>query len=297
VNRLAEILAPAHRDGTTIALLAPTDVGGAVRLTPEIGQPLQTELIDELKRWTSGLIEQAAKLDDRAKTEALEAAKLAALAEFAAGAGHEINNPLATISGRVQLLLRDETDPERRRSLTTIGGQAYRIRDMIGDVMLFADPPVPDMQATSFRAALDAVAASFLDKLETTGCSLKIDVEGNPEIWADQRQLEILLACLLQNSLDASSPGDVVRIATSENVGKEFLKFAVIDRGVGISETVRPHLFDPFFSGRQAGRGLGFGLSKCWRIVTNHRGRISVKSVPGGETTFEVFWPTAPQPS
>ena len=67
--------------------------------------------------------------------------RLESLAEFAAGAGHELNNPVATIVGRVQLLLRDETDPARRQALETIAGQAYRIRDMISDVMLFARPP------------------------------------------------------------------------------------------------------------------------------------------------------------
>ena len=72
-----------------------------------------------------------------------DSAKLEALAEFAAGAGHEINNPATTIAGRATLLLRDETDPIRRQALKTIGGQAYRIRDMIGDLMLFARPPEP----------------------------------------------------------------------------------------------------------------------------------------------------------
>ena len=74
---------------------------------------------------------------------ALEAAKAEALAEFAAGAGHEINNPLATIAGRVQILLRDETDANRRQDLATIGAQALRVRDMIGDLMLFGRPPAP----------------------------------------------------------------------------------------------------------------------------------------------------------
>ena len=79
-------------------------------------------------------------------TDPLLRAKLEALAEFAAGAGHEINNPVATIAGRAELLLRNETQPERRQALLTIGAQALRIRDMIGDLMLFARPPKPEPQ-------------------------------------------------------------------------------------------------------------------------------------------------------
>ena len=80
----------------------------------------------------------------RQRERRLQDAKLASLAEFAAGAGHEINNPLGSIVGRVQLFARDESHPERRRQLATIGAQALRIRDMIGDAMLFARPPLPE---------------------------------------------------------------------------------------------------------------------------------------------------------
>ena len=86
--------------------------------------------------------------DDRTDSSGFvlpDAAKLEALAEFAAGAGHEINNPLATIIGRAQLLLKDERDPQRRQMLLAIGAQAYRIRDMIGDAMLFGRPPSPEL--------------------------------------------------------------------------------------------------------------------------------------------------------
>nr|AUN35778.1 sensor histidine kinase [uncultured bacterium] len=223
----------------------------------------------------------------------LEAAKLAALAEFAAGAGHEINNPLATISGRVQLLLRDETDPERRRTLTTIGGQVYRIRDMIGDLMLFARPPAPQPQMLDLNAVVQSVSGSFAEKLADAQCTLQIDAEGNLAIWADGRQLEIVIGCLLQNSIEASSPGGLIRLETrsGHEANQRMAVVRVTDNGSGIDETTREHLFDPFFSGRRAGRGLGFGLSKCWRIVTNHAGRISVASAPGDATTFEVIWP------
>jgi signal transduction histidine kinase len=80
---------------------------------------------------------------------ALEFEKLEALAEFAAGAGHEINNPLTVISGRAQLLLREETNPERRHALALINAQAMRVYEMIADMMLFARPPRPELASTS----------------------------------------------------------------------------------------------------------------------------------------------------
>ncbi len=103
------------------------------------------------------LLEKSESAED--DQDRLERAKLEALAEFAAGAGHEINNPLAAISGRVQLLLATETDPAKRQALKTIGGQVYRIRDMIGDLMLFARPPKPDPELLDLAETISEVLA------------------------------------------------------------------------------------------------------------------------------------------
>ena len=103
----------------------------------------------------------------------LEESKLRALAEFAAGAGHEINNPVATIVGHVQLLLAGEADPDRRNALATIGAQAYRIRDMIGDAMLFARPPLPSVTAVD----LAALVRETVTKLEPDAIAVKCRLE------------------------------------------------------------------------------------------------------------------------
>ena len=95
-------------------------------------------------------------------TVAADDSRLESLAEFAAGAGHELNNPLATIVGRVQLLLRDETDPARRQALETIAGQAYRVRDMISDVMLFARPPQSESRAGDLSEVVDTVTRGVI---------------------------------------------------------------------------------------------------------------------------------------
>lgn len=223
--------------------------------------------------------------------------RLEALAEFAAGAGHEINNPVATIKARVDLLLRSETDPQRRHWLSIIGGQAERIRDMIGDAMLFARPPQPNREALD----LSRIAASALDELAEhaaqSNCSFDLKADDAVPIWADPVQLHVVISELLANSIDALQTGgpiviEVRSIVDAENQSAALLK--VTDHGPGLSDIDRRHLFDPFYSGRQAGRGLGFGLPKCWRIVSNHRGRIEVESAPGGPTTFSIYWPSKP---
>lgn len=220
----------------------------------------------------------------------LDPDRLAALAEFAAGAGHEINNPLATIIGRAQQLLRDEPDPNRQQLLETIAAQAYRIRDMIGDVMLFARPPRPEVESLPVTEVIESVMARFADEAAALGWLIQIDLEAGLSISADRTQFCVVLSELLRNSFDAlRMQGGSLRIIT--RAANPFCEITVSDTGRGLTETERRHLFDPFFSGRQAGRGLGFGLPKCWRIVTNHGGRIELDSAAGGPTSFRVYWP------
>jgi signal transduction histidine kinase len=224
----------------------------------------------------------------------LETAKLAALAEFAAGAGHEINNPLATIVGRVQVLLKHEQDAGRRQSLATIAAQAFRIRDMIGDLMVFARPPAPVPQRLILNDAVRATIERFQDAANERPCTLTFRGDGTVFARADPTQLNVVLSELVRNSLDAVPPtsGTIELSMANETIDScPSAVVTVTDNGRGLSETDRAHLFDPFYSGRDAGRGLGFGLCKCWRIVANHGGWIDVDSAPGVGTTFRVYWP------
>ncbi len=219
--------------------------------------------------------------------------KLEALAEFAAGAGHEINNPLATIIGRAQLLLKDERDPQRRQMLLSIGAQAYRIRDMIGDAMLFGRPPVPELQSVDLSNVMATAVRQQAENLASESCTVVVDVSRPLVLKADSTQLAIVLTELLRNSrraLQSVGGGEIQLRATSRD---NCAVIEIEDHGQGFTELERQHAFDPFFSGRQAGRGLGFGLSKCWRIVQQHGGRIAIETVPGGATIVRVTWPLA----
>jgi signal transduction histidine kinase len=219
--------------------------------------------------------------------------KLRALAEFAAGAGHEINNPVATIVGYAQQLLAGETDPDRRHALATIGAQAYRIRDMIGDVMLFARPPQPRLQNLDLSQVVHELISKVADEANAAAIRMQVQAAAETPIVADPVQLRIVVSSLLRNCFEALGQGGNVEIAVHgiEESGRRMALFSIADDGPGLSETEREHLFDPFYSGRQAGRGLGFGLSKVWRIVTLHDGQIDV-DLPGADgVKFTIRWP------
>ncbi len=227
----------------------------------------------------------------------LEQEKLASLRQLAYGASHEINNPLANISTRAQTLLRDETDPDRRRKLATIGAQAFRAHEMISDMMLFAKPPQNVPRPIDVQQLVSAVIGELTPQAEAQGTLLRHRFETlPPQMVADDEQLSVALAAMLRNSIEAIDLGGQVEVC-GRGVRVEddqWLELTITDTGPGISDEVRRHLFDPFFSGREAGRGLGLGLSKCWRIVTLHGGTIDVENVPLGGARFTLRLPSDP---
>ncbi|MCE9605786.1 MAG: HAMP domain-containing histidine kinase [Planctomycetia bacterium] len=213
---------------------------------------------------------------------ALLAAKLESLAEFAAGAGHEINNPLAVISGRAQLLLRDERDPERRRDLAIIHMQALRVHEMIADMMLFARPPRPRPTTCDVSRLIDRTIDTLRAKAATLELTLERVGAREPVLAeVDGEQIQTAVRAIVDNGLNAMRPGGKIEIELRAP-SDEWLELFVRDDGPGIPDAHREHLFDPFYSGREAGRGLGMGLPKAWRIVTNHGGTIAVDPQTAG---------------
>jgi signal transduction histidine kinase len=221
---------------------------------------------------------------------ALEQAKLDAMKELAYGASHEINNPLANIAARAQTLLRDEADPERRRALEAIHQQALRAHEMISDLMLFARPPRLERQGVNVPQLLQRLQAELTPECRRREVELFVSADpALPAISADPTQLAVALKALLTNALEAVGRSGRIDVTAIESSGQ--LQMTVHDTGPGIAPAVRPHIFDPFYSGREAGRGLGFGLSKCWRIVTAHNGRVSVGDDDQPGATFVVELP------
>lgn len=221
--------------------------------------------------------------------------KLDALGEYAAGAGHEINNPLAAIGGRAAQLLQHEADPHRRHLLETIGAQTYRIRDLIGDSMLFARPPALHLSEFNLTDLIETVVHQFSEEFREHNISLWGQREAQVQCRGDERQIAVVISELLRNALNAVQDKDRIEIdcRTDCSNSQQVAVLRISDNGTGLTALDREHCFDPFYSGREAGRGLGFGLSKCWRIVTLHHGEIRLEDARPGMTEFLITLPVS----
>jgi hypothetical protein len=225
--------------------------------------------------------------------ERLQQAKLESLKELAYGASHEINNPLANIATRAQALLQDERRPERRRSLEAIHEQALRAHEMISDLMLFARPPKLERKQTDLAAVVRQAVEGINPECRRREIELAVSIDEDlPNLHADGAQLAVAIRALVVNAMEAvGRQGSISVSAARSDANRKMISLKVRDNGPGIPPEMLPKIFDPFFSGREAGRGLGFGLSKCWRIVTDHDGRISANSTPGEGAVFTIEIP------
>ena len=217
----------------------------------------------------------------------LERQKLEALAEFAAGAGHEINNPLAIIGGRAQLLLREIDHPEHRRQLGIIVAQVKRAYEMIADIRFFARPPQPEPVTFNLIEELQTLVAEQMPLMSEAGVIFHVEIDSadDPIVETDPVLLHVATSVLCNNAREAVqlSGGTVwFRLCRKDSVWEIIVK----DDGAGISEEIRPLIFDPYYSGRQAGRGLGFGLPKAWRIMQLLGGSIRYEQPDEQGTLF-----------
>jgi len=277
------------------------DLEHRLALAPERAawQAWATKLIDRalLERRTQSL---AASLRSVVETEdtRLRQQKLAALAEFAAGAGHEINNPLAVVVGRAQLLLTRSEDPETTRSLQIILDQALRAHRILRDLIFVARPPILRRRKCRPAEILQMCLRGFQGECESRGIRLIDDVgESDANMVADPEALNHLAQILLRNAIQATPNGGKIEVRSTIRDDELGWSFSV--SGNGITPTEGAHLFDPFFCGRQAGRGLGLGLPRAARFIELVGGHVRWTSNPGHGTAFHVHLPMseAAQPS
>ena len=234
---------------------------------------------------------RALEVQRSGEAERIQENKLKALAEFAAGAAHEINNPLAVISGQAQFLLSREIEPSEQRALQTIIGQTQRVHQVLKDLMQFARPPRLQCRSVDLREIVKEVVLTLTEMAMQKRVRLVCPEPAQPvSIMADPRHLGTAIECLLRNAIEAAPAGGWagLRIASPTNAP---LELVIEDSGPGPAAGAGDHLFDPFFSGKQAGRGRGLGLPRAWRLAREHGGDVRFEKVSGQPTRFVLSLP------
>lgn len=214
----------------------------------------------------------------------LQQEKLAAMKELAYGLSHEINNPLANISTRAQSLARDERSPDRQRMLGAIVTQAMRAYEMIADMMFFANPPVPKIANDQDPEDVSGLVQQIVDEFTAAAAQQGIEVSSHLVTGCfariDRGQIADAIRSLLRNAVEAIHPPGQIAIDLARVDG--MLRLSITDTGPGLNEREQRHAFDPFFSGREAGRGLGLGLCKAHRVIELAGGEIAIASSLAG---------------
>lgn len=245
---------------------------------------------DDADERADRLVESLARLRADWVAE-LRDAKLAGLAEFAAGASHEINNPLAVIAGHTQMLLQKETDPGRRRQLVAVLRQTDRVHDLLRGTLQFARPPAAKPAFTRLTDLLARCAGSHDGEFEARRVTLTVGPADGLAVSGDPEQLRRAVGHLLRNALEATPAGGEVRLWAEPSGGQAAV--CVADTGPGPAPAAVPHLFDPFFSGRSAGRGRGLGLSIAWQLARQSGGDLRFAPTPDQPSRFVLALPLA----
>jgi len=252
---------------------------------------LRTHLADKDRALLLAKSESSIENLQRLQAQLVQSEKLISLGQLAAGAAHEINNPLTAILGYSDLLADDPALPERARTTAgKIRDQARRTRSLVQNLLSFARQVPPERTLLDINSVISsAVQLRALD-LHTGGPRIETELESVlPGVRGDHNQLMQVFFNIVNNGLDAMTDNSagVLTIKTLRDRGSVVILFS--DNGPGIKE---PHrVFDPFYTTKPVGKGTGLGLSICYGIVQEHSGKILCYNGQKGGAVFRVELP------
>lgn len=224
------------------------------------------------------------------------AAKLASVGELAASIAHELNNPLATVSLRVEsALARTPADDPRRKSLEVVAQESRRMGDLVANLLQFSRRGVEQISTVDIRQeltkAVELIQYHLRKRLITLVCEFAPET---PVIYADRQKLRQVFLNLLTNASDAMPQGGTLTLRTAPATlgdGKQAVRIEFADTGVGISAEHLGKIMEPFFTTKEEGKGTGLGLAICRRVIQEGHGTIEIASEFGKGTTVRVVVP------
>jgi two-component system, NtrC family, sensor histidine kinase PilS len=222
---------------------------------------------------------------------------LALTGELAAGIAHEIRNPMASISGSIQLL-KDELkgDDVNKRLMDIILREVNRLNDLVSDFLMFARPKPVDLREFSLNQLIQESIELFKNSAKWNDkISINVEIEGAIDLVSDPDQIKQVLWNILLNAADAVHDGGMIRIyagienGSSESFepGQKLVKIIVRDTGKGFNENSLSCIFTPFFTTKEGGSGLGLAIVS--RIIGGLKGRVSGRNHPDGGAEITIM--------
>ena len=240
---------------------------------------------------------ERAKLDalrerDRLREQVQRDEKLLALSTLVGGVAHEFNNPLTAMLGHVDDL--EALEPVvRQRAIAIVRQQIDRCRVIVQRMSLLGRGASLAVGEVDVDDVLKSTAAQFTARFQTSGVTLQLDVPPLLSVLhADPTGFAQVIVNLFGNALHASPRGGTVRVTVQER--SHGVSIEVQDQGKGVPVGDRSRIFEPFWTTRAQGEGLGLGLAVVDAIVRAHSGRVEVEDAPGGGARFRLLWPWRP---
>ncbi|MHC5212806.1 MAG: sensor histidine kinase, partial [Planctomycetota bacterium] len=265
---------------------------------------------DELQQWSHTLEH---RVDD--KTNELKLAhqrmllveKMASLGKLAAVVAHEINNPLAGIATSARLVAKrlgkaeagaepGPIDARTLQLLDLVEKEALRCGNIVRNLLLFSRESKTRFTEEDLLPVLDRCRLLVNHQAELADVEIRLDApEELRSVTCDAAQVQQVLLALSIYAIEAMPTGGTLTLEVAEGLGDDGVVFRVGDTGCGIDPADLEHVFEPFFSTKEHGQGVGLGLAVVYGIVERHHGRILVDSTPGGGTTFTIHLPRHPE--
>lgn len=246
---------------------------------------------EELKLLNEALFDSQRKLS--------QSEKLAALGQVTTIMAHQMGTPLNSISGYIQLMLREGNLQNKEiERLGIIESQLDRLAESVRNLLIFTRQPKPQFKPLEVNAVLAELIRLSEPWLQGRNVAiLHQPAPELPKILGDPIHLQTLFLNLITNALDAMPAGGTLTIATRQirqpaSPGEgSWIEIRIIDTGMGIPAKSKQKIFEPFYTTKDLGKGTGLGLAICNQIIREHQGRIEVDSHEGNGSTFSVFIP------
>ena len=225
-----------------------------------------------------------------------QASKLATVGELAASIAHELNNPLATISLKLETLAAQlNNDRDKLRAVKIVGDEVERMGKLVGNLLQFSRRSHQQTSTVSVSEEIDKSLEFVEYHLRSNKIQVVRDyVNDVPTIQADRQQLRQVFLNLLTNASDAMQGGGTLTVTvaqTTEGWIRRMVRIEFVDFGLGIERANLEKIWDPFFTTKPEGKGTGLGLAICRRVIEEHRGSIAVESEIGRGTKIIIYLP------